>query len=128
MEYKQMEYTPDNKNEVLVADEYNGHDFVVKSMGWHPTAYVRLNKEEPINLDDIKCHCGVTYSEDHLNMDGLRVKGFWVGWDYGHACDFNGICLRPEMEALSRHGKKWTTEEIVAECKNVIDQLIEMGF
>lgn len=30
MEYKQMEYTPDNKNEVLVADEYNGHDLVVK--------------------------------------------------------------------------------------------------
>ena len=127
MEYKKMEYSPEPTEIRLAADEYRNHNFVIKNLGWHPTAYVLIPKK-PINISDIRCHCGVTYSGNHLEVDGAYVKGFWIGWDYGHACDYNGICMRPGMEALSKYGKKWTTEEIVAECKNVIDQLIEMGF
>lgn len=88
-----------------------------KSLGTHPVAYVQI-PSKPIDTREISCHGGVTYSEGDLNIDGFEVKGFWIGWDYAHWGDCFG-CLR---------GKKWTTEEIVEECKNVIDQLIEMGY
>lgn len=65
----------------------------------------------------------MTYSEEYLNT--VDKKGWFIGWDYAHHCDFAGYELALPT-SLSSHGKKWTTQEIVNECKEVIDQLVEL--
>ncbi len=120
MNYKQMEYKRNwaGHEEMLAIDEHKKHIFAVKSLGTHPTAYV-LIPSKPINTRDVNCHGGITFAGSAaLRIDGVELKGFWIGWDYARWGDCFG-CSR---------GKKWTTEEIVEECKKVIDQLIEMGY
>ena len=69
---------------------------------------------------DISCHGGLTYSEEYLRT--VDKKGWFIGWDYAHYCDFLGYEL--EMPIYIRtNGKKWTTYEIINECKQVIDQI-----
>lgn len=143
MEYKQMEYTDrfSHYGIILAHDIYKDHEFVVKSLGSHPTAYVKLHADDDIyhachedgemNYDAayVDVHGGVTYgtdtgllySDDNGNED--RLDGCWIGWDYAHAYDFcyySGLATEP-----TDWEKRWTTEEIVAECKNVIDQIVK---
>lgn len=52
----------------------------------------------------------------------MTKKGWFIGWDYAHYSDFAGYEL--EMPVYMRtNGKRWTTAEIVEECKQVIDQI-----
>lgn len=83
-----------------------------------PLAYIELTnkhklyKKSPEDIDKyITCHGGITYT-------GKRsFAKYCIGWDYGHLGDF--------MPFLT-FGQKWTVEEIEAECKDVIYQLIKM--
>lgn len=93
--------------------EYRGIKYMIVSWHDHPCSYIELGKE----YSNISCHGGVTYS-------GRGVPGFedatrrthWIGWDYAHFGDFTAFC---------RHGKTWTTEELIAEVKAVIDNVQE---
>ena len=133
MEYTKKVFGP-SEGIVIAQGCYEGLNYYVKNInGRHPTAYVEIPQghkaygmdfenydEEPL----IKVHWGVTFQELWLRAvddDGERGHKF-VGWDYGHAGDFAGyyIC---EMGYIERHSKRWTTEEIVEECKDAIDQI-----
>lgn len=119
-------------NEVIKKDTYKNHMYVIYSvMGSHPTAYVRVNEGEKwyeMNYDKISftwpgCspHGGFTFS-DFVNEESFgEPEAYWVGWDYAH---FGDYCSYPKgtMIGLER-GKKWTIEEIEAECKRVIDYM-----
>ena len=61
-----------------------------------------------------KINVGTTFPEDSPN----HRNGFWIGWDYDHWGDYNVIRAKTGMS-----GKKWTTEEIFIDVKNVINQL-----
>ena len=67
---------------------------------------------------------GVSYQSADLpcvDPHGERDHKF-VGWDYSHAGDFEGYYIGDKRwERLDY--KKWTTEEVVAECIRVIDQI-----
>lgn len=122
--------------ELLANGVYNGYEYVVLSLGTHPCAYVLLGEDDKMyGMDydeihenyDVYCHCGLTYSEDVLSFlefsqkYGCEIKtgihNKWVvGWDYAHYGDYVGYC-----DALG--GKKWSTSEIVDECKEFINQL-----
>ena len=110
--------------EMLADGEYKGFHFYVLNYGTHPCAYVDvtetdLNRKKYTDID-ISCHCGLTYSREYLNT--VNKKGWFIGWDYAHSCDFLGYEL--EMPIDTRiGGKMWTTAEIVEECKQVIDQI-----
>lgn len=121
--------------ELLSKECYRGYEYIVLSLHSHPTAYVVLDKNDKWFgkfYDDINvsCHGGLTYSKNVLGRfleysekykcDVLSsVRGKWViGWDYAHYGDYSSYM--PEMG-----GKKWTTEEIVSEAKEVIDSLID---
>jgi hypothetical protein len=112
--------------EILVNEEYLGHEYLILNLcGRYPTAYVRLKDNEILNdYDDyeIEVHGGLTF----LGTPLTREDGTWLGWDYGHYCDYNyyNKDLYNDMNLSKK--KKWTTEEIQEEAKSVIEQLIEM--
>jgi hypothetical protein len=69
---------------------------------------------------DIDVHGGLTFSKRiKKGEDWVQdfTPGAWIGWDYAHAFDDIGIG--------SLRGKRWTKEEVIEDCKDVIDQLID---
>ena len=117
-------------------DYYRGYFYYILSLGTHPTAYVQLDNEKNKlygktmeELDYIQCHGDITYSESYLISEYMAkgdnryfVKDSWViGWDYNHAGDFDG------GRYCDIQCKKWTVNEIVDECKCVIEQIIEIN-
>lgn len=121
--------------EILVNEEYLGHEYLILNLcGRYPTAYVRLKDNEILNdYDDyeIEVHGGLTFFGTPLT----REDEAWLGWDYGHCCDYTytnvvgwrGKVLEDIYKDLNlSEKKKWTTEEIQEEAKSVIEQLIEM--
>jgi hypothetical protein len=104
---------------------------------------------------DIECHCGLTYSREYLNTvekNGwfigwdyahycdfvgyyLAVRDESTGklvsdlgseskkcWIFRRSAE---SAIRDYSDPLITYGKKWTTEEIVDECKCVIDQIVK---
>ncbi len=141
---KEMEYLERmTKAEVLDNNTYNGYEYVILSLGTHPCGYVVLEDNDKLyglHYDDvydkgydIDCHGGLTYSEDYLSflefsekytsLVKTSIKDRWVlGWDYAHHGDYCGWDKDDIMG-----GKKWTTSEIVDECKDVINQLNQIN-
>ena len=131
---KEMVYQSERTIDVLEDNYYKDHYYVVLSLGTHPCGYVEVpksNKLYGIYMDkiwdkyDIKCNGGVTYTRRYLSLDNKNetYRGWWIGWDYTHCWDYDGSLLKYSFDISDK--KKWTTPEIVAECKSVIDQLIE---
>lgn len=109
----------------LADGEYNGFTYYVLNLGTHPCAYIDVTDTNLNGVDydniDVECHFGLTYSREYLVT--VDKKGWFIGWDYAHYCDFAGYEL--EMpDHIRTNGKRWTTAEIVNECKTVIDQLV----
>ena len=127
---KPMEYQSSRKIELLYDAPYRGYHFYILSLGTHPTAYVEIPKDHKFykknynDIDDkIIVHGGLTYSRDYLSIDkNIKIEDSWfIGWDYAHYDDY--FCY---IGHLGNFGKKWTTKEMIAECKNVINQLCEV--
>ena len=129
---KEMIYKPNRETEILDEGYIDNLHYCIISFGTHPCAYVELPethkyyKTNYFNIDDIDaCHGGLTYSSEHgifRNDDKNHKDGFWIGWDYNHCDDYAGYEQNFPVEIQS-DGKKWTTEEILEEVKNVIAQL-----
>ena len=122
---KEMVYQKESDNIVLAQGVYMGYEFAVKSMGTHPTAYVKIPKGYPVHAWDdfdseIDVHGGITFHSSgglYIDTAGNKLDGEWIGWDYAHADDAIGY-----FDDDGR-GKKWTTEEMVNHCKGAIRQL-----
>ena len=124
MEYK-SNFAP---AEILARDFHKGYEYVVVSYGVHPCAYVAIQKGQPYfdcaDYDDVRipCHGGCTYVE--WGLHNIIDKAHKViGWDYGHYNDFSGTYLRDDFSPLFNETKRWTTEEMVEECKEFIEHL-----
>nr|DAI25547.1 MAG TPA: hypothetical protein [Caudoviricetes sp.] len=120
MVYKESRCEP----QVLAHGFYHGRNYYVVSFGTHPCAYVdvsdllSMTREEQEYIENaIDCHGGVTYSSAKLVVE--NKTGWYIGWDYAHCMDYSGY-----MYILSGSlAKRWTTPEMVSECKRVIDQI-----
>ena len=129
---KQMKYTKEFRLYILDKGNYKGYDYAIVSFGTHPCSYVFLPKwnkfygkdYQEINnyFEDGLCHCGLTFSEWDLHFNPLSNNCWVVGWDYSHCEDFNGSYIG---ESAFENWKKWTTEELIEEMKQVIDKLKE---
>ena len=128
MNFKPMEYKAKGSFDVLADDTYKGYRFLIVSYGTHPCAYVVLpktskfygkNYENEI-FDDLNFHVhgGLTYSEWGLKRL-WGEKAYLIGWDYVHPGDYYEYSLTLFLE------KKWSTEEIFEEVKEVIDEIIK---
>ena len=109
---------------------YDGYEYLVISLGRHPCGYVILTEDNKYFgkfYDDIpiNCHGGLTFSDSKISflewsekykcMVRTSIKDKWIiGWDYAHYGDYT---------VFDRYGDRHTTEEILKECKNVINQL-----
>ena len=125
---KEMIYSAKRLNppEMLADGEYKGLHFYVLNLGTHPCAYVDVTDTDLNGKDygsiDIECHCGLTYSREYLHT--VDKKGWFIGWDYAHYGDYMDYG-DTFLNNMFSNDKKWTTEEIVEECKNVINQIVE---
>ena len=128
---KEMVYTADRLEKPIILDKGNidGFSYLILNFGTHPTAYVSIPIRHPFykkDCDDIDidCHGGLTFSKDCLEID-LNKKVWWIGWDYAHTGDYLGFLeVMPSASLIkSVCDKKWATEEILSEVKNVIEQL-----
>lgn len=126
-----MNERPRTGKEILAKDSYKGYEYMVVSYGVHPCAYIALTEDQPYyKADDyedvdVPCHGGCTFVE--WGYEGVYDKTYKViGWDYGHYNDFSGLCLNTGHHLSVSEGKKWTTEEMVQECHDVIDKLYVM--
>lgn len=94
-------------------------------MKTHPTAYIDVTNSPLNGCDediDISCHGGITWCDNFVKY--IDKKGWFIGWDYAHFGDYID-CGDAALNNMFLNDKKWTTEEIVEECKNVIDQIVE---
>lgn len=127
---KQMIYSAvRTQPEQLAVGEYKGFNYYVLSMGTHPCAYIDVTDTDLNGKDfyliDLECHGGLTYAEKSLHT--VDKKGWFIGWVYVHLGDYAGYeMMYPEYNQMG--GRKWHTEEIVAECKAVIDRILNNQF
>lgn len=92
--------------------DYKGFPCVVLFMPMaYRCGYVGLPKGTEIDTDSIDCHCGITYSENHLHCQEDTDR-FWVGFDCGHCCDGYDI---------------ETAKKLYGDDKNVMAQIEIMG-
>ena len=131
---KEMAYSFERIVEVLERNFYKDYEYLIINYGTHPCCYVALRKSHPcyeVHDDNINCHGGITYCGhgliDHFTRTTYLSEDYWVmGWDYQHFGDFSGYYLNPanrNITALCRNSKKWTTLELIKDCKDVIKQL-----
>jgi hypothetical protein len=114
---KEMIYKPKREIEVLDRGVYKEHEYFVISLGTHPCAYVKLNGENPQIAENVSCHGGVTYNRDYLMLSNdEKLIGNFIGWDYAHLNDRWGDTFC---------GYEYTTGEMVIECREVIDELVD---
>ena len=79
-----------------------------------------------VALDDA-VHAGLTYSGGWCfgvympNISDKHTRWF-VGWDYGHLNDKQYYGYHSQF---NHDGKKWTTDEVIAECKHCINALLK---
>ena len=113
------------KKPTRVADGlYRGFHFYILTMGSHPCAYIDVGHSEFL-ADEINCHGGITYGDGILAT--VPEKSYFIGWDYAHCNDylaFNDRLAKEFGEPYRAH--KYTISEIVKECANVIDQIIDL--
>lgn len=126
---KEMKYT--NNYLVIVLDKGNiqGLNYAIVNYGTHPCCYIGLPKNHKFygkdydNID-IDCHCGITFAEQDLAFNPIPTTDFWwIGWDYAHCGDYVGY-YQGLNNSLEKNSKKWTTEEMLQEVKDVIQQLL----
>lgn len=129
MEYK---YPKERYIQILAKDYYKGYEFFVVSYGTHPCAYVSIPEGKPYHeaksWDDVNiiCHGGCTYASTDKEFEHIATcteeNTTVIGWDYGHYNDFSGRYLSDFSTTLFET-KRWTTKEMITECKEVIEQL-----
>lgn len=100
--------------EILHSGEIDGIKFYIVSYGTHPCAYVVCNIDDETAYNEIECHGGITYTGK--TFEEFDENENCIGWVYNHYGDCNG--------SFEFHcDRKWTTEEILEEVKDVIKQV-----
>ena len=126
---KQMQYSNDNKWEILHSGIYKGRYFCIVNVGGHhPCAYIEA-KESFADIENTSpAHYGFTYANTlfHLKekvhelseLDIEHLDNFFLGWDFAHIGDYTpSRFLEDDLD----NDKKWTTEEIFENVMQVIE-------
>lgn len=102
---------------VLACGRHKGLSWWVVSYGTHPSAYInvagtRLSGKNYFDIEGLYVHGGLTYSAEKIAV--ANCKGWFIGWDYAHV----GDCFGGSVQ-----GKRWSTEDIVSDCKRAISYI-----
>ena len=132
--FRPMVYAAYRESEIIARNIYKGVEYFVVNIGTHPCAYVVCDKEfldkhkdEWGDIDGISVHGGVTYMGELSDLsafcgDPKLKEVYCFGWDYGHAGDWSGYLTDFQNEG----SRKYTTEMVVEDCKDVIDQYLKI--
>lgn len=131
IEVKEMVYQAKRlvEPEILATGEVYNYQYYVISLGTHPCAYVSIPREDVVFGKEnvpIECHGGITYARSYL-LKSTVEKGWVIGWDYGHCFDYSGYNMTFGDSYLPPQQKKYSTEEMINDCKDVINQLVELN-
>ncbi len=110
-----MEYLYKREVSILDSGVYHDRKYFIISLGSHPCAYVEFHNEFERGGDewyDTPCHGSITY-DDYAYWDE-NDETYYIGWDYAHSGDYLPYNV---------FGKKWTTQEVLENVKEVIDYL-----
>ena len=118
---------------IVAADVYKGVQYVCLNQGIHPSCYVMCSQEfldkhldKTFNtIDGLHVHGGITYTgmaDKLLGLEDYDLPCF--GWDYGHAGDWAGYISEQQNEK-SGH-TKYTTDMLIKDCENAIDQYLNI--
>lgn len=136
---KQIIYSCQRNFEIIEKSFYKGFGYCIVNYGTYPCCYVALESSHPYYekfMDDInlQCHGGITFTDYGFDSRGgvnevIFSDKLWVlGWDYGHCGDFMGYYMDSlyglnKKQSVLLKSKKWTFEELLQDCKDVIEQL-----
>ena len=127
---KEMKYSFERKTEILEHGTCFGVFYWIVNYGTHPCAYVMIPKDskyfkKDFGEIDINVHGGLTYSNNYLPFVAKNDEtGWYIGWDYAHYGDYVGYEERVPKQ-FQVGGKKWTTEEIKNEVREVCYKVIK---
>ncbi len=103
---------------VLDFGGYRGIKYMIVSRHEYPCSYIGVGVELMGTVSEY-CHGGATYSAGHVpGFEEVTRGTHWIGWDYAHYGDY--IAFMP-----GHGGKRWATEELIAEVWAVIDRVKE---
>lgn len=116
-----MENPPKHKN--IASGLYNGFEYYILWYVNHPNAYIKIPEGHPYfekfygEIDSNNTvNGGFTYSGENLNEAYGLKNGWYLGWDYAHYFDY--------VKSVTEDGRRWTVEDIINECRAVIDEVI----
>lgn len=129
--------------------EYKGYEYLITFVRQHRCGYVAIpkgHKIDKLDPDDymdwdvnITVHGGLTFAaRESVTKDYFNIKcdDMWLGFDAMHTDDFPDFAYSEKYEVDSNAHKEWyygccgtvkSYEYMEKECKNLIDQLIEIN-
>lgn len=120
MKYEKYRHEP----KILVKGSIYDVGFAIISYGTHPCAYIEnvlnVKSYEDIILEELPMHGGASYLGNATwNQNDTKE---YIGWDYAHFDDYCG-----DYEGMGDFSefKKWDTNEIYTEVKEVIKLLVQ---
>lgn len=132
------------KPQVLYIGDYKHYTFFVLNLGTHPTAYIRLPENHPFyakNYEEANHYFTnsqarlsyafddtFTFSDSSVNFNSNLNRpvpdGWYIGFDRAHMGDWVGF-LSDEVNIRAGY-RKYTTEDMIQDCKFAIDCLSEV--
>lgn len=119
-----------NRDIKNIKNVYHGITYYISSDGSFPRAYVKIPSNHIFNgkAADDNIFDDVVIKDSfitHCNNDftHLEEKGWYICWDYGHACDFiyyGAELLNKFPEDLN--DRRFTVEMLEDACKEFIDK------
>lgn len=111
-------YSNEHKDEIILRGEYAGFPYIIRTLGFWPCAYVGLPEVPEFDVEeDLPVPVLINYeSWNWARFDFMDKEHVWIGWDYGHCCDYHPL--------FNEEGHKYTVEEIEKDIKNTIDEYI----
>lgn len=123
--------------------EYKGYPCVILFMpSGYRCGYVGLPKGTVVRINDIRCHGGITYAENHLYHQEENDK-LWIGFDCGHCFDGYDVAAAKKLYAdnpdvlkqitfmeisgyytiCNQEHPYRTLEYVKSECMKIVDQI-----
>lgn len=136
--YTYSETNNARKRVVLEREKYKGYEYIVVTNSSYPCAYISMPKTHIYYgvSDEVVANYiyaqEITFSDTFI-FNGIPSKGFegleeLIGWAYNDDGDYV-VSLIPGRFPFKIEGeddRKYTVEEIVQHCKEVIEELIEL--
>lgn len=134
MKKKKMRYAKwgdfKTPSKILYEGTVKGHKVaIVNVYGRHPSAYIQVPEDlADIAFELLPVHGGCSFNEKIFFNGKEEDKGYrWVGWDYGHLCDYTPPISKVHLDFYNSCGgdnrPRHTTEEVYQDIIKAVKEL-----